>query len=94
MATSTPLNPAHSNHYVDYVIHYGFGTDGMPLSHSLGTVANFLDPSKATEQLERLLRKLVEVGLQTEVRQGDESSLFVFVRASKKSLTRAVHQSR
>jgi hypothetical protein len=42
-----------------------------------------------------LLLELSEVGLQTEVRQGDENSLFVFVRAaSKKKLKRAVYQSR
>lgn len=52
------------------------------------------DRSEATEQLERLLRALTEVGLQTEVRRGDESSLLVFVRASEKRLGRAVHRSR
>lgn len=94
MASSVPSSPAQSNHYVDYVIHYTFGEDGMPLSRKQATPANSPDSSKATEQLEQLLRKLAEVGLQTEVRQGDQSSLFVFVRASKKSLTRALHQSR
>lgn len=42
-----------------------------------------------------LLLELSEVGLQTEVRQGDESSLLIFVRAASKSkLKRAVYQSR
>ncbi|KAB8076527.1 plasma membrane stress response protein [Aspergillus leporis] len=42
-----------------------------------------------------MLRRLTEVGLQTEVREGDETSLLVFVRASRqKSLKRAVYQSR
>ncbi|OJJ77050.1 hypothetical protein ASPBRDRAFT_190388 [Aspergillus brasiliensis CBS 101740] len=81
MASTIPRDPVHSNHYVDYVIRYNFGGE--------------TDTSHATEQLDRLLRKLFEVGLQTEVRQGDESSLLIFVRASrKKSLKRALHQSR
>jgi hypothetical protein len=42
-----------------------------------------------------LLRKLWEVGLQAEVRPGEDSNLLVFVRASrKKSLQRAIYQSR
>lgn len=52
------------------------------------------DQSQATEQLEKLLRALTEVGLQAEVRQGDESSLLVFVRATEKRLKRAVYRSR
>ncbi|PYH87712.1 DUF590-domain-containing protein [Aspergillus ellipticus CBS 707.79] len=80
MASTVPPDPVHSNHYVDYVIRYHFGAT---------------DSSQATEQLDLLLRKLFDVGLQTEVRQGDESSLLVFVRASrKKSLRRALYQSR
>ncbi|RAK76549.1 anoctamin family protein [Aspergillus fijiensis CBS 313.89] len=80
MASTTPRDPVHNNHYVDYVIRYNFGDN---------------DIVQTTEQLERLLHKLFEVGLQTEVRQGDETSLLVFVRAArKKSLQRAVYQSR
>lgn len=52
------------------------------------------DQSQASEQLEKLLRALTEVGLQAEVRQGDESSLLVFVRATEKRLKRAVYRSR
>ncbi|KAE8380103.1 calcium-activated chloride channel-domain-containing protein [Aspergillus bertholletiae] len=69
----------HNNH-VDYVIRFSF---------------NDTDADKASQQLELLLRRLSEVGLQTEVREGDESSVLVFVRASrKKNLQRAVYQSR
>jgi hypothetical protein len=46
------------------------------------------------QQLEKLLRALSDAGLQTEIRQGDESSLLIFVRASKKRLRRAVYRSR
>ncbi|RAL11947.1 anoctamin family protein [Aspergillus homomorphus CBS 101889] len=80
MASTIPRDPVHNNHYVDYVIRYNFGETDIP---------------QTTEQLEKLLHRLFEVGLQTEVRQGDETSLLVFVRAArKKSLQRAVHQSR
>lgn len=54
-----------------------------------------LDPSKASQELELLLRKLWEVGLRTEVRPGEDSNLLIFVRASKKKrLRRALYQSR
>lgn len=52
------------------------------------------DASESGKQLELLLRTLVEIGLQTEVRQGDESTLLVFVRATKKSVKRGVYHSR
>ncbi|KAJ5261016.1 hypothetical protein N7478_011611 [Penicillium angulare] len=79
MATSTEANAQGYNLQVDYVVQYSFGD---------------LDQSQAIELLEKLLHTLTEVGLQTEVRQGDESSLLVFVRASKKQLKRAVYRSR
>ena len=52
------------------------------------------DGSQAAQQLESLLHKLAEIGLQTEVRQGDESTLLVFARVTEQSLKRAVYQSR
>lgn len=96
MASSSSGISAHANHYVDYVIRYGFGGNGRcpPEDAQLANRESTTGNSKASDQLELLLRKLADVGLQTEVRQGDESSLLVFVRASKKSLKRAVHQSR
>lgn len=53
-----------------------------------------LDCTQATEQLERLLRNLAEIGLEVEVRPGDAWSLLIFIRAHRKSLGRAVYQSR
>lgn len=78
------FNPApkavQENHHVDYVIRFNYGD---------------IDTPEAIKKFEVLLLELSEVGLQTEVRQGDENSLFVFVRAaSKKKLKRAVYQSR
>jgi hypothetical protein len=52
------------------------------------------DKPQAIEQLEKLLQSLAQVGLQVEVRQGDEVSLLVFVKASEKRLKRAVYRSR
>lgn len=54
----------------------------------------FPDLTQATQQLERLLHSLAKIGLEVEVRQGDESSLLVFVRAYDKSLGTAVYRSR
>ncbi|KAJ5623642.1 hypothetical protein N7490_012247 [Penicillium lividum] len=79
MATASEVNAQGYNLKVDFVIQYSFGD---------------VDEPEAIEQLQKLLKTLAEVGLQTEVRQGDESSLLVFVRASKKQLKRAVYRSR
>ncbi|KAH8433811.1 anoctamin family protein [Aspergillus melleus] len=83
MSSTAPKDdaPAHQkNNHVDYVIQFSFSG---------------ADPAQATSQLESLLRRLSEVGLQTEVREGDETTVLVFVRASrKKHLRHAVYQSR
>ncbi|KAL4945763.1 hypothetical protein BDV06DRAFT_209234 [Aspergillus oleicola] len=80
MASSSAAGGSHQNFYADYVIQYSYAST---------------DPSRASEELELLLRKLWEVGLQAEVRPGEDSNLLVFVRASrKKSLQRAIYQSR
>ncbi|KAJ5101282.1 Acyl-CoA N-acyltransferase [Penicillium alfredii] len=76
---ATETRPLESNLHVDYVIQYRFGD---------------ADQTPAIEQLEKLLEALAKVGLQSEVRQGDESSLLVFVRASTKRLKRAIYRSR
>ncbi|KAJ5198669.1 uncharacterized protein N7498_007786 [Penicillium cinerascens] len=79
MATATEANALGYNLDVDYVVRYSFGD---------------VDQSQAIKELEKLLRTLASVGLQTEVRQGDETSLLVFVRATSKRLKRAVYRSR
>ncbi|KAJ9395203.1 hypothetical protein DTO282F9_7861 [Paecilomyces variotii] len=76
---STSQNTLQGSFDVDYVIRYRFAD---------------IDPSEAAQQLECLLRALTEVGLQTEVRHGDETSLLVFVRAAKRRLGKAIHRSR
>jgi hypothetical protein len=74
---------------VDYVISYRIPSD---------CTANVLDLSGqamltlriaktgATEQFKKLIRALANAGLQTEVRNGDESSLLVFVRAADEKI--------
>lgn len=94
MASSFVGKSAHANHYVDYVLHYRFGGSGKLFHRLCRHTAKWIGNSQATDQLELLLRKLSDVGLQSEVRQGDETSLLVFVRASEKVLRRAVYQSR
>ena len=42
--------------------------------------------TEAAEQFKKLIRALTNVGLQTEVRIGDESSLFVLVRAADEKI--------
>ncbi|KAJ6164048.1 hypothetical protein N7470_002720 [Penicillium chermesinum] len=79
MATTSEAHALGYNLEVDFVIRYGFGGS---------------DKADAIEQLEKLLRALAGIGLQTEIRQGDESSLLIFVRASSKQLNRAVYRSR
>ncbi|EAW13544.1 anoctamin family protein [Aspergillus clavatus NRRL 1] len=80
MANVPAPKAVQENHHVDYVIRCSFGDT---------------DVSQAVKRFEVLLLELSEVGLQTEVRQGDESSLLIFVRAASKSkLKRAVYQSR
>ncbi|KAL2832579.1 calcium-activated chloride channel-domain-containing protein [Aspergillus cavernicola] len=80
MTSSPAPSGSHHNFYADYVIQYSYAD---------------ADPSNASDELELLLRKLWEVGLQAEVRPGEDSNLLVFVRASRnKSLQRAIYQSR
>jgi hypothetical protein len=51
--------------------------------------------TEAAEQFKKLIRALANVGLQTEVRNGDESSLLVFVRsADEKIFGDVVYRSR
>lgn len=102
MASASADHAVHHNNDVDYVIRYRFGGAGkiqqsqeMPgRKTGIWWILTTTDASEAGKQLELLLRTLSEVGLQTEVRQGDESTLLVFVRATKKSVKRGVYHSR
>lgn len=83
------------NYNVDYVIRYSFAEGGIQSPHiSSKTDGKAVDPQHATQQLDKLLKKLAEAGFLTEVRPGDKSSLLVFLRTTEKSLQRATHTSR
>jgi hypothetical protein len=71
----------------------------MVSSNSLLCQASKANPRKAkteaAEQFKKLIRSLAHVGLQSEVRNGDESSLLVFVRsADEKIFGDVVYRSR
>ena len=74
------VNTLHTNFDVDYVIVY-----------------RFTDTSKAaaTEGFARLLKALASVGLQIEVRNGDNCSLLVLLKvASSRVMNHHVYRSR
>lgn len=73
-------NALHTNFNVDYIIEYRFAT----------TVQE-----KAESQFAKLIQVLNEVGLETEVRNGDNCAVLVFVKvASSKHLDAEVYRSR
>jgi hypothetical protein len=82
---------------VDYVISYRIPSDCREVSHTYWPACLTLHTAKiqAAEQFKKLIRALTNAGLQTEVRNGDESSLLVFVRAAdEKIFADVVYRSR
>jgi len=70
------------NENVDYVIQFRFAGPGI-------------DTDRAENQLSQLLRALDSVGLRTEIRDNDDTSLFVFVRVkSYRKFVAEVYRSR
>lgn len=53
-----------------------------------------LDKAEAAQGFEKLVRALTQVGLQTEVRNGGEESVLVFVKASDQRTKSVVFRSR
>jgi anoctamin-10 len=91
-------NALQTNLDVDYVITYRFANTGM-LASTVGRMKQcadiHADKAKAAAQFEKLCEALANVGLQTEVRNGDSHSLLLFVRvASDKHLFGEVYRSR
>ncbi|KAI9721043.1 MAG: hypothetical protein M1812_002524 [Candelaria pacifica] len=79
-AHSAQGNALHANFDVDYVISYRFADT---------------DKAKASAGFERLIRAIADVGLATEVRNGNNCSVLVFVKiASEKHLVGEVYRSR
>ncbi|KAL3448384.1 calcium-activated chloride channel-domain-containing protein [Aspergillus insuetus] len=83
MSLSPNYRPAEQaqleNFGTDWVVHYAFGD---------------IDPSKAIEEYESLLKDLNEANLETQVRHGHGASLLVFIKAPRHHLGNLVHQSR
>ncbi|TVY84096.1 Uncharacterized protein LSUE1_G001428 [Lachnellula suecica] len=79
--SKTDLGSAlHTNFDVDYVVDYRFGTTGK---------------AEAEAQFVKLVQALNDVGLATEVRNGDNSSVLIFVKiASDRHLKAEVYRSR
>lgn len=81
-----------------YVIHYDFseaGTRTKGDSIKMTRTANSgIDMEQAMEEVQRLCNDVIEVGLQCEVRAGEDQSLLVFVRAPQELLNSEIHKSR
>ncbi|ODH25934.1 hypothetical protein ACO22_04935 [Paracoccidioides brasiliensis] len=72
-------NALTENFDVDYVVLYRFAN---------------VDKNDAIQQFKKLISALSDVGLQTEVRPGKDSSLLIFVKAKEKFVGKAVYRSR
>jgi anoctamin-10 len=82
---------------VDYVIDYRFATTGKPQSSPFCLPATnlFLDKAEAEAQFVKLIEALNDVGLATEVRNGDNCGVLIFIKAaSDRHLRAEVYRSR
>jgi len=90
-------NALHTNFNVDYVICYRFSGTGTDFCGSSATTAanTVTDIQESIANFQNLIRALAEVQLETQVRNGDNLSLLVFVKAgSEQRLSNAVYKSR
>ncbi|ERF69608.1 hypothetical protein EPUS_01938 [Endocarpon pusillum Z07020] len=77
---ASPSASAESNLDIDYVLVYRFSRE---------------DKNKAISNFQNLIRALADVGLETEVRNGEDSTLLVFVKAAdEKIFNEVVYRSR
>lgn len=94
-----PSASADSNLDVDYVLVYRFTSKGksglVPLMSLPKTDSTLLDKNKAVSRFQNLIRALADVGLETEVRNGEDATLLVFVKAAdEKIFSDVVYRSR
>ena len=85
MAKEAAGNTLQANLDVDYVISYRFTTEGIfeLLTRIKALVGSqTADKSEAIAGFQKLIRTLASVGLETEVRNGDNNSVLVFVKAA------------
>lgn len=85
-----------TNMEVDYVLVFRFATTGRWAESIENNIANAaLDKATAVSNFEKLVKSLAQVGLATEVRNGESNSVLVFVKnASKEHLYGEVYRSR
>ena len=89
-----------TNYGVDYVVVYKYDLKGMPLTtpsdhSSTGIDSIGTDKPKAAIDLDRLLSKLSHAGLATEVRNGENHTLLIFVKvASDEHMHAEIYRSR
>jgi anoctamin-10 len=85
-----PAASAESNLDVDYVLVYRFSSEGkvvlLPFPHLHRADTVFSDKSKAISKFQDLIRALADVGLETEVRNGEDSTLLVFIKAADENI--------
>jgi anoctamin-10 len=94
-----PSASAESHLDVDYVLVYRYSSEGvlryLPSSFSFLKLSMGADKNKTIAQFQELIRALADVGLETEVRNGEDSSLLVFVKAAdEKVFGDVVYRSR
>jgi anoctamin-10 len=94
-----PTASAESNLDVDYVLIYRFSPDSKSnlLILTAPTEADQIqtDKSKAITGFQNLIRALADVGLETEVRNGEDSTLLIFVKAADEQIfSDVVYKSR
>ena len=89
-----------TNFDVDFVISYrylGTGIFGLPsdLPYCLSSQYSSTDKSEALNEFQKLIQSLAQVGLQTEVRNGENHTILIFVKAANdEALGTAVYRSR
>ena len=90
-----------NNFDVDYVVSYRYLDTGIiSLPQNLKSLLGSrffppVDTDQAIKQFQKLVRALAEVGLQTEVRNGENHTLLVFVKAlDEEVLANATYRSR
>lgn len=91
-------NTLHDNFDVDYVIIYRFADTSKsrnPMVRLRLTIPTLTAKAEASRCFQDLVQALARVGLATEVRNGENCSLLVFVKvASDERLNNAVYRSR
>ena len=88
-------DPVKSNLDVDYVVSFRIDPKGRTDTYLCPLSLTTQDKDGSVSQFKQLIRALAGVGLTTEVRTGDETSLLVFIKAADEQvLSNVVYRSR